>query len=132
MKIFALSKDEVKKLIFSCTNLKHRTLLLTVYSAGLRVSEVVKLEPSHIERSRQMLRVEQGKGRKARYTLLSDQLLNALEEYWREYRPDKYLSNSITKSSEAGNFFEAFCNIRELLESKSIFPICYAILVQSL
>jgi site-specific recombinase XerD len=57
-----LSKEEVRKLIFSCTNLKHRTLLLTVYSAGLRVSEVVKLELSHIERSRQMLRVEQGKG----------------------------------------------------------------------
>lgn len=94
----ALSRDEVKKLIFSCTNLKHRTLLLTVYSAGLRVSEVVKLEPSHIERSRKMLRVEQGKGRKDRYTLLSGQLLEALEEYWREYRPDKYLFFGKTKS----------------------------------
>ncbi|MCP3942766.1 MAG: tyrosine-type recombinase/integrase [Desulfobacteraceae bacterium] len=94
----ALSKDEVRKLIFSCTNLKHRTLLLTVYSAGLRVSEVVKLEPSHIERSRKMLRVEQGKGRKDRYTLLSDQLLEALGEYWREYRPGKYLFFGKTKS----------------------------------
>jgi len=94
----ALSKDEVKRLIFSCTNLKHRTLLLTVYSAGLRVSEVVKLEPSHIERSRQMLRIEQGKGKKDRYTLLSEQLLKALEEYWREYRPEKYLFFGKTKT----------------------------------
>ena len=87
----ALGKDEVRKLIFSCTNLKHRTLLLTVYSAGLRVSEVVKLEPSHIERSRGMLRIEQGKGRKDRYTLLSNQLLEALEKYWRTYRPGKWI-----------------------------------------
>ena len=94
----ALSKDEVKKLIFSCTNLKHRTLLLTVYSAGLRVSEVVKLEPVHIERSRGMLRIEQGKGRKDRYTLLSAQLLKALEEYWKVYRPDKWLFFGKTKS----------------------------------
>ncbi len=94
----ALSKEEVRKLIFSCTNLKHRALLLTVYSAGLRVSEVVKLEPSHIERSRKMLRAEQGKGKKDRYTLLSNQLLNTLEEYWREYRPDKYLFFGKTKS----------------------------------
>jgi site-specific recombinase XerD len=94
----ALSKEEVRQLIFSCTNLKHRALLLTVYSAGLRVSEVVKLEPSHIERSRKMLRVEQGKGKKDRYTLLSDQLLNTLEEYWREYRPDKFLFFGKTKS----------------------------------
>lgn len=87
----ALSKDEVRKIILSCSNLKHRTLLLTVYSAGLRVSEVVKLQPVHIERSRKMIRVEQGKGRKDRYTILSDQLLNALEEYWRTYRPGEWI-----------------------------------------
>ena len=94
----ALSKDEVKKLIYSCTNLKHRTLLLTVYSAGLRVSEAVKLEPVHIERSRKMIRVEQGKGRKDRYTLLSDQLLETLEEYWRTYRPGKWIFFGKTRS----------------------------------
>ena len=94
----ALSKDEVKKLIYSCTNLKHRTLLLTVYSAGLRVSEAVKLEPVHIERSRKMIRMEQGKGRKDRYTLLSDQLLETLEEYWRTYRPGKWIFFGKTRS----------------------------------
>ena len=86
-----LSQDEVYKLIDSCTNLKHRTLLLGTYSAGLRVSEVVALKPVHIERNRMMIRVEQGKGRKDRYTILSPRFLSALETYWREYRPEKYL-----------------------------------------
>lgn len=94
----ALSRDEVRKIIFSCTNLKHRTLLLTVYSAGLRVSEVVRLQPVHIERSRKMIRVEQGKGRKDRYTILSERLLKALEEYWRLYRPGEWIFFGKNKS----------------------------------
>ena len=94
----ALSEEEVKKIIYSCTNLKHRTLLLAVYSAGLRVSEAVKLQPVHIERSRKMIRVDQGKGRKDRYTLLSDQFLETLEQYWRSYRPDKWIFFGKTKS----------------------------------
>ncbi len=64
-----LSIEEVKKIFESAANLKHRTLLKTVYSAGLRISEVVKLEPRHIESdpSRMMIRIEQGKGKKDRY-----------------------------------------------------------------
>ena len=98
-KIFmALSRNEVKQILDSCDNLKHYTLLLTVYSAGLRVSEVVKLQPIHIERSRKMIRIEQGKGRKDRYTILSDTLLNTLERYWRAYRPDKWIFFGQTKA----------------------------------
>jgi site-specific recombinase XerD len=93
----ALSRDEVDKILSACSNLKHRALLLMVYSAGLRVSEVVKLEPVHIERSRKMIRVEQGKGRKDRYTVLSSNLLEALEEYWRAYRPGKWIFFGATK-----------------------------------
>ncbi len=85
-----LSQEEVWKLIDSCKNLKHRTLLLGVYSAGLRVSEVVSLQPVHIERDRMMIRIEQGKGRKDRYTILSQRFLTALGIYWREYKPEKY------------------------------------------
>ena len=65
----ALSREEVDQILSACSNLKHYTLLLAVYSAGLRVSEVVKLQPNHIERSRRMIRIEQGKGRKDRYTV---------------------------------------------------------------
>ncbi len=66
-----LSRDEVAKILQSTPNLKHRAVLATVYGSGLRVSEVVKLKPEHIETSRMMIRVEQGKGRKDRYTILS-------------------------------------------------------------
>ncbi len=98
-KIFmALSREEVDRILNACQNLKHYTLLLTVYSAGLRVSEVVKLQPLHIERSRKMIRIEQGKGRKDRYTVLSDKLLKALEEYWRAYRPGNWIFFGKTKS----------------------------------
>ena len=97
-KIFmALSREEVEQILEACANLKHYTLLLTVYSAGLRVSEVVKLQPIHIERSRRMIRIEQGKGRKDRYTVLSDNLLKTLEKYWRAYRPGKWIFPSQNK-----------------------------------
>lgn len=98
-KIFmALSQEEVERILNACSNLKHYTLLLTVYSAGLRVSEVVKLQPIHIERSRKMIRIEQGKGRKDRYTVLSDILLKALEKYWRAYRPGAWIFPGGTKT----------------------------------
>ncbi len=94
----ALSRDEVDQILSACDNLKHQTLLLAVYSAGFRVSEVVRLEPVHIERSRKMIRIEQGKGRKDRYTVLSDILLKKLELYWRAYQPDRWMFFGNTKS----------------------------------
>jgi site-specific recombinase XerD len=89
----ALSINEVKRLFEVTTNLKHRVLLKTAYSAGLRVSEVISLSPEHIESdpSRMLIRVEQGKGRKDRYTLLSKDLLEELRLYWRKYKPTKWL-----------------------------------------
>ena len=88
-----LSIEEVKRLFAAAANLKQRVLLKTVYSAGLRVSEVVRLQPHHLESdpSRMMIRVEQGKGRKDRYTLLSKTLLPELRAYWSQYRPGKWL-----------------------------------------
>ena len=73
--------------------MKHQVLLKTVYSAGLRVGEVVRLKPSHLESdpSRMMIRVVQGKGRKDRYTVLSVRLLSELRTYWRKYRPSEWL-----------------------------------------
>lgn len=88
-----LSIEEVDRLINAPSNLKHRALLKTVYSAGLRVREVVRLKPHHIESdpTRMMIRVERGKGRKDRYTVLSEELLTTLREYWQECRPWKWL-----------------------------------------
>jgi len=88
-----MSREEVGRLIAATRNLKHRALLLTAYGAGLRVSELVRLMPRHIESSpdRMMIRVEQGKGRKDRYTVLFDWVLKELRDYWRAYRPVVWL-----------------------------------------
>jgi site-specific recombinase XerD len=87
------SMEEVKRLFAATTNLKHLVLLKTVYSAGLRISEVVRIQPHHIESdpSRMTIRVEQGKGKKDRYTILSKNLLVDLRAYWRKYLPEKWL-----------------------------------------
>lgn len=68
-------------------NLKHRTMLMTTYAAGLRVGELCALRPEHILGERGQIRIEQGKGRKDSYTVLSARLLEALRAYWRVYRP---------------------------------------------
>jgi len=86
-----LSQEEVARLLEAPRNLKHRALLTLVYSSGLRVSEAVRIKPSHIESDRMMLRVEQGKGHKDRYTVLSRNCLELLREYWRAFQPGKWL-----------------------------------------
>ena len=86
-----LSPGEVRRLIDSTANRKQRALLATTYGAGLRVSEVVRLQLHHIDAERMSLRVEQGKGGKDRYTLLSPRLLEELRAYWRAYRPSQWL-----------------------------------------
>lgn len=86
-----LSRGEIARLIEATTNLKHRVLLMTAYAAGLRVSELVHLKPHDIHSERMLIRVEQGKGRKDRYTLLSPRLLEELRAYWRIYRPTAWL-----------------------------------------
>jgi site-specific recombinase XerD len=86
-----LSIDEVKRVINAPSNIKHRMILMTTYSAGLRVSELVRLEPRHIVSSRMLILVEDGKGVKDRYTILSKNLLENLRNYWQSHRPTKWL-----------------------------------------
>lgn len=86
-----LSVEEVVRIIDAAGNFKHRALLMTTYTAGLRVSEVVRLRPEHIESKRMLIRVEQGKGKKDRYTLLSARTLETLREYWKAYRPGEWI-----------------------------------------
>jgi site-specific recombinase XerD len=88
---FVLGRDEVARLLACTSFLKHRALFLTTYSAGLRVSEVVRLRPADIDSGRMLIRVEQGKGSKDRLTLLSPHLLEELRDYWRRTRPGEYL-----------------------------------------
>lgn len=81
------SREEVARLLASTASLRERALLMTTYGGGLRVSEVVRLRVSDIDAQRDLLRIEQGKGRKDRYTLLGPRLLATLRQYWQVYRP---------------------------------------------
>jgi integrase/recombinase XerD len=85
------SKEQIAALLEAARNPKHRALLMCVYGAGLRVSEVVQLRPEHIDSDRGLIRVEQGKGSKDRYTILPDRLLQELRDYYRCFRPGEWL-----------------------------------------
>ncbi len=84
--------SEVEQLLtVGCLHPKHRAFLMTVYGAGLRLGEACRLEPRHIDSARMQIRVQHGKGRKDRYTLLSPRLLQELRAYWRMFRPQRWL-----------------------------------------
>lgn len=86
-----LSRQEVLKLIDAAHDERHRALLMITYGSGLRVSETVHLKPHHIESDRMLVRIEQAKGCKDRYTLLSQKALDELRIYWKVRRPEKWL-----------------------------------------
>lgn len=96
-----LSGVELQRL-FTIENPKHRALLMTTYAAGLRVSEVVRLRVTDIDSHRMMVRVEEGKGEKDRYTILSQRLLQELRTYWKIYRPYPWLFPGQKPSSPIG------------------------------
>lgn len=75
-------------------------MIMTTYSAGLRISETCRLKPEHILSSRMQIRIVQGKGRKDRYTVLSRRLLAALKEYWRVCQPEHWLFPSLVEPTK--------------------------------
>jgi site-specific recombinase XerD len=86
-----LSRTDISKLFHVTTNLKHRMILMTIYSGGLRVSEAANLKIANIESDRMLIRVNQGKGKKDRFTLLSSMLVPELRDYYLTYRPISWL-----------------------------------------
>jgi len=86
-----LSTKEVASILDAPDNIKHRVILMTAYSAGLRLSEIANLKIEHINSARMQIRVDQGKGRKDRDTLLSKRLVEELRVYYKAYRPDRWL-----------------------------------------
>ena len=94
-----LVQEDIWKIISAPDNLKHRLILMTTYSAGLRASEVRALKPEHIDSQRMLIKVENGKGSKDRYSLLSKTLLAELRNYYRKHRPKTYLFPSTFKKN---------------------------------
>jgi integrase/recombinase XerD len=86
-----LSPEEVARLLDAAPGLKYKAALSVAYGAGLRASEVVSLKVSDIDSARMLIRVEQGKGRKDRYVMLSPHLLELLRAWWRAARPQGWL-----------------------------------------
>lgn len=86
-----LSLEEVEQFFASIHSLRYRAILIAAYSAGLRISEVVRLKVPDIDSSRMIIRIEQGKGSKDRYVMLAPPLLTLLRTYWKAVRPSTWL-----------------------------------------
>ncbi len=86
-----LSQEEVTRFLECIASLKHRTILMTAYAAGLRISEAVHLKVTDIDSQRMVIRVEQGKGAKDRFVMLSPRLLEILRFYWKTFHPQEWL-----------------------------------------
>ena len=115
-----LTKEQIWDIISSPKNVKHRLMLMTTYSAGLRASEVIALKPEHIESNRMLIKIVDGKGNKDRYTLLSVKLLKELRDYYKEYQPQSYLfPSSFGKKKEEPLCYEALRNIYEKARKKA-------------
>lgn len=86
-----LTKDEVKKILDATENLKHKAILTTIYSCGLRLSEVLELKIEDIKTRENLLLIRQSKGKKDRVVMLSPLLLELLRNYYKTYKPKNYL-----------------------------------------
>lgn len=86
-----LSKNEIKMILASCNNIKHYCILMLIYSAGLRRSELIQLKISDIDSERMILNIRGSKGKKDRMSLLSENVLKILRNYYKEYKPKEYL-----------------------------------------
>lgn len=109
-----LSRNEVSRILSCLSNPKHRCMISLIYSAGLRRSELLNLTPKDIISERMLVRI-MGKGRKCRYSLLSEKLLKDLREYFKEYRPQKWLF----EGEKPGEQYSASALVKVLKEAAS-------------
>jgi site-specific recombinase XerD len=84
-------QDEVSALLDAAPEEKYRTIFMVGYGCGLRLAEILALRPEHIDSSRMVIRIEQGKGRKDRYVMLPQRMLEQLRACWRAYRPRRFV-----------------------------------------
>jgi integrase/recombinase XerD len=111
-----LSTNEVAKIIKVCSNIKHRTILVLAYGAGLRSAEIANLQVSDIDSDRMQIHIRNGKGGKDRYVILSPVMLEMLRDYWRKCRvrvksnwvfPGQSSSKSITPATVGAVYKQA-------------------------
>ena len=95
-----MSPEEIMKLIDSVQNIKHRTILVLLYSSGMRVSEIANCKIADIDSKNMRIKVVQGKGAKDRYTIMSQQVLMELRAYYLIYKPKDYLFNGYRPGSK--------------------------------
>lgn len=86
-----LSKTEIQSIITSITNIKHKTIISTIYACGLRLGEAINLKVKDIDSRRNLIRIEQAKGNKDRFVPLPENLLKLLREYYKTYKPKYFL-----------------------------------------
>ncbi len=86
-----LSQEEIGQILRAITNQKHRAIIMLVYSAGLRVSEIVKLRVEDIDSNRNLIHIKGAKGKKDRYSILYAVALGELKKYWTQYKPNGWL-----------------------------------------
>lgn len=101
-----LSKEEVNSLFDVTTNLKHKCILMTIYSGGLRRNELINLRTEDIDSKRKLIKIRGSKGNKDRYTILSEKLLTLLREYYRQYRPVEWLFEGNSGGRYSGTSIE--------------------------
>jgi integrase/recombinase XerD len=95
-----LSQEDIWKLINATQHFKHRLILMTTYSAGLRAMEVATVKPDHIDSKNMLIKVEHAKGGRERYSVLSRRLLEELRHYYKTCKPHPYLFPSSFKNRE--------------------------------
>ena len=122
-----LSRNEVSRILSCLSSPKHRCMISLIYSAGLRRSELLNLTPKDIISERMLVRI-MGKGRKCRYSLLSEKLLKDLREYFKEYRPQKWLF----EGEKPGEQYSASALVKVLKEAASRAGIMHRVHVHML
>ncbi len=108
-----LNTEEITAILKGTENLKHRAILMVIYSAGLRISELINLKIKDIDSERKQIRIAQSKGKKDRYTLLSPKTLDLLRTYFKEYKPKEYLfegqEGGAYTARSVQTFFQEIC-----------------------
>lgn len=115
-----LSKEEIKDILDSIQNLKHKTLLTLIYSAGLRIGEALNIRINDIDSRRMIFHIKSAKGKKDRYTLLSNNFLELLRLYYKTYKPKEYLfegqKGGTYSTSSAQNILKKAAKISNIIK----------------